>query len=86
VEALKVEPSPVGVMRRWHKPSQWTDIQNLLTGYAGCYEYDTSTVKKIILDTTAAPTQSLVEATLQFLTSLKSTTNMVTYYPSREEN
>ncbi|KAL9664286.1 hypothetical protein QQ045_019685 [Rhodiola kirilowii] len=38
----------------WHKPAKWAEIERLLDGYKGCYEYDVgSKVVKVVVDTTA---------------------------------
>ncbi|CAN5970812.1 unnamed protein product, partial [Sphagnum jensenii] len=38
--------------KKMHKPSHWADIEKLLAGYAGCWEYDTGTTSKLVVDTT----------------------------------
>lgn len=37
----------------WHKPSTWRDMERLLEGYGGCWDYDVGHVPKMVLDTTA---------------------------------
>lgn len=37
----------------WHKPSTWREMEWLLEGYGGCWDYDVGDVPKIVLDTTA---------------------------------
>ncbi|XP_024371736.1 uncharacterized protein [Physcomitrium patens] len=67
--------------KRWHKPARWSDIEKILEKYAGCFKYDTGSTKKIMVDTTAVPSQEAVDAVLRWLEALDSTTELVTYYP-----
>jgi hypothetical protein len=55
------------MQKKMHKPSHWADIEKLLAGYAGCWEYDTGTTSKIIVDTTALSREATVEAVLHWL-------------------
>ncbi|KAH6779320.1 hypothetical protein C2S52_010557 [Perilla frutescens var. hirtella] len=54
----------------WHKPSTWREMEGLLEGYGGCWDYDVGQVPKLVLDTTA-PVQlaELVSTVLEFLNS-----------------
>ncbi|KAK6136436.1 hypothetical protein DH2020_029821 [Rehmannia glutinosa] len=36
-----------------HKPSTWAEMERLLEGYDGCWDYDVGEVPKLVLDTTA---------------------------------
>jgi len=67
--------------KRWHKPAQWSDIEKILEKYAGCFEYNTGSTKKIMVDTTAVPTQEAADAVLRWLADLDKTTELVTYFP-----
>ncbi len=55
------------MQKKMHKPSQWADIEKLLAGYAGCWEYDTGTTSKLVIDTTALSREAAVEAVLHWL-------------------
>ncbi|KAL8488553.1 hypothetical protein ACS0TY_024728 [Phlomoides rotata] len=37
----------------WHKPSAWAEMERLLEGYGGCWDYDVGEVPKLVVDTTA---------------------------------
>lgn len=54
----------------WHKPSTWREMERLLEGYGGCWEYEMGEVPKLVLDTTA-PLQiaDLVSRVVDFLNS-----------------
>jgi predicted kinase len=67
--------------KRWHKPAQWSDIEKILEKYAGCFEYNTGSTKKMMVDTTACPTQDAAAAVLRWLANLEKTTQLVTYFP-----
>ncbi|KAL5697427.1 hypothetical protein ACHQM5_030743 [Ranunculus cassubicifolius] len=54
----------------WHKPATWQDLNRLIEGYRGCYDYDIGNVPKLVVDTTAkASVQELVSAVLTFIVS-----------------
>lgn len=55
------------MQKKMHKPSHWADIEKLLAGYAGCWEYDTGTTSKLVVDTTALSREAAVEAVLHWL-------------------
>ena len=67
--------------KRWHKPAQWSDIEKILEKYVGCFEYNTGSTKKMMIDTTACPTQDAADAVLRWLANLEKTTELVTYFP-----
>jgi predicted kinase len=67
--------------KRWHKPAQWSDIEKILEKYEGCFEYPTGDTKKIMVDTTAVPTEAASAAVLQWLARLDRVTDLVTYFP-----
>ncbi|KAJ7556452.1 hypothetical protein O6H91_05G084800 [Diphasiastrum complanatum] len=54
----------------WHKPSKWEDLQKIIVEYQGCFNYDTGSVKKLIVDTTAMSTEATVVSVLEWLASL----------------
>lgn len=39
--------------KEWHKPSTWREMERLLEGYGGCWDYDVGHVPRLVLDTTA---------------------------------
>lgn len=52
----------------WHKPNTWQDIERLLDGYAGCWDYDVGEVPKLVLDTTAKlGVEEMVSSVLEFV-------------------
>ncbi|KAI3471459.1 hypothetical protein Pfo_031221 [Paulownia fortunei] len=54
----------------WHKPSTWGEMERLLEGYGGCWDYDVSEVPKLVLDTTArVEVAELVSKVIEFVYS-----------------
>ncbi|KAK6915198.1 hypothetical protein RJ641_020315 [Dillenia turbinata] len=54
----------------WHKPSTWRDMERLLDGYDGCYEYDFGEVVRLVVDTTSnASFEELLSGVLEFIVS-----------------
>ncbi|OIS99992.1 hypothetical protein A4A49_21453 [Nicotiana attenuata] len=52
----------------WHKPSTWQEMEKLLEGYEGCWDYDIGNVPRLIVDTTAAKgIEEIVSSVLEFL-------------------
>ncbi|KAF9589784.1 hypothetical protein IFM89_028719 [Coptis chinensis] len=52
----------------WHKPATWQDLEKLVEGYNGCYDYDVGDVPKLVIDTTAeVDVQELVSTVLRFI-------------------
>lgn len=79
---VECKPQDVGEWRRrlelrgaadgssWHKPNTWQEMENLLDGYAGCWDYDAGEVPKLVLDTTAdLGIEELVSSALEFVKS-----------------
>ncbi|KZV27407.1 hypothetical protein F511_02516 [Dorcoceras hygrometricum] len=55
---------------KWHKPATWVEMERLLEGYGGCWDYDVGEVGKLVVDTTTSVEVSeLVSMVLQFLNS-----------------
>lgn len=54
-------------MFAWHKPASWADLERLLDGYAGCWDYDTGGVRKLVLDTAAVAPAEALHRTLRWL-------------------
>ncbi|KAF3789153.1 hypothetical protein EJ110_NYTH07259 [Nymphaea thermarum] len=36
-----------------HKPATWEELQGLVDGYEGCWDYNTNPIPKLVVDTTA---------------------------------
>lgn len=54
----------------WHKPNTWQEMEKLLDGYAGCWDYDVGEVPKLVLDTTGdLGVEELVSSVLEFVKS-----------------
>lgn len=56
----------------WHKPRNWEEMEKLLDGYGGCWDYDFGDdVPKLVVDTTANDIgiHEIVSSVLQFLES-----------------
>ncbi|KAL7137885.1 hypothetical protein ABFS83_10G124600 [Erythranthe nasuta] len=54
----------------WHKPSTWREMEGLLEGYGGCWDYDAGDVAKLVLDTTASvDVAELVSKVIGFVNS-----------------
>ncbi|GAA0144183.1 hypothetical protein LIER_04697 [Lithospermum erythrorhizon] len=54
----------------WHKPRTWHEMEKLLEGYQGCWEYDVGDVPKVVVDTTTSGTvEDLVSIVLEFVES-----------------
>ncbi|KAL0403993.1 UNVERIFIED_CONTAM: hypothetical protein Sradi_2040100 [Sesamum radiatum] len=54
----------------WHKPSTWQEMEVLLEGYGGCWDYDVGEVPKFVIDTTAAvEVAELVAKVIEFFNS-----------------
>ncbi|KAF6172305.1 hypothetical protein GIB67_024927 [Kingdonia uniflora] len=52
----------------WHKPATWKELENLLEGYNGCFNYDVGDVPKLVIDTTSTiNVEGLVSDALQFI-------------------
>ncbi|KAL1534078.1 hypothetical protein AAHA92_31478 [Salvia divinorum] len=54
----------------WHKPSTWGEMEQLLEGYGGCWDYDMADVPNLVFDTTA-PLQiaDLASRVIEFVNS-----------------
>ncbi|XP_073047675.1 uncharacterized protein [Primulina eburnea] len=60
----------VAEAEKWHKPATWGELERLLEGYGGCWDYDVGEVGKLVLDTTASVDVSeMVSIVIQFLSS-----------------
>ncbi|KAK4415048.1 hypothetical protein Salat_2611900 [Sesamum alatum] len=54
----------------WHKPSTWGEMEVLLEGYGGCWDYDAGEVPKLVVDTTApVEVGELVAKVIEFVNS-----------------
>lgn len=66
----RVEARGAGGGPGWHKPATWEEMERLLEGYGGCWDYDTGEVPKLVLDTTAlVEVEELVHKVIEFLDS-----------------
>ncbi|MCO5564635.1 hypothetical protein L7F22_018301 [Adiantum nelumboides] len=70
----------------WHKPRCWEDLQALIYGYEGCYDYEVPMPARKLVVNTTSPSHSLdtlVAAVLQWLHSSPDKGNMpsVSYIP-----
>ena len=56
---------------RGHKPATWEELERLVEGYGGCWDYDVGDVKRIVVDTTAAEDdqQRIVDTVVDFVKS-----------------
>lgn len=53
---------------RWHKPTTWAEMERLLDGYGGCWDYDVGEVPKLVVDTTApVKVEKLVAKIFEFI-------------------
>ncbi|KAL0340436.1 UNVERIFIED_CONTAM: hypothetical protein Sradi_4560400 [Sesamum radiatum] len=54
----------------WHKPSTWQEMEVLLEGYGGCWDYDVGEVPKLVIDTIApVEVAELVAKVIEFVNS-----------------
>ncbi|KAM3221574.1 hypothetical protein P3L10_020844 [Capsicum annuum] len=54
----------------WHKPSTWQEMEKLLEGYGGCWDYDMGEVPRIVVDTTCANgIEEVVSTVLEFVSN-----------------
>lgn len=62
--------------KEWHKPSTWREMERLLEGYGGCWDYDVGHVPRLVLDTTApVELAELARRVVEFVNSDKLCTN-----------
>lgn len=66
----------------WHKPGHWEDLQALIEGYEGCWDYDTSPfARRLVVDGTAFSLDALLSAVLEWLEGVTDETPSVSYIP-----
>lgn len=54
----------------WHKPSTWEEMEKLLEGYEGCWDYDIGEVPRLVVDTTSANgVEKVVSNVLEFVSN-----------------
>ncbi|KAL3363612.1 hypothetical protein AABB24_012729 [Solanum stoloniferum] len=55
----------------WHKPSTWQEMEKLLEGYEGCWDYDVGVeVPRLVVDTTCAiGVEQVVSNVLEFVSN-----------------
>ncbi|KAK4355824.1 hypothetical protein RND71_024795 [Anisodus tanguticus] len=54
----------------WHKPSTWQEMEKLLEGYEGCWDYDIGNVPRFVVDTTCANVvEEVVTSVLEFVSN-----------------
>ncbi|MCD7456771.1 hypothetical protein HAX54_033043 [Datura stramonium] len=54
----------------WHKPSTWQEMEKLLEGYEGCWDYDIGEVPRLVVDTTCANgVEEVVSSVLEFVSN-----------------
>ncbi|XVF60716.1 hypothetical protein PTKIN_Ptkin08bG0070600 [Pterospermum kingtungense] len=60
-----------GREKSWHKPSTWGELQKLVKGYSGCFDYDVGDVPKMMVDTTTpnVRVEELVSSVVDFIAS-----------------
>lgn len=68
-------------LKGWHKPRCWEDLQSLILNYEGCWEYDTASAKKLIVDTTSLCQESVGYAVLHWIRCVTDETPAVTHLP-----
>lgn len=63
--------SEVGHGSSWHKPSTWQEMEKLLEGYEGCWDYDVGEeVPRLVVDTTCANgVEEVVSNVLEFVSN-----------------
>lgn len=56
-----------------HKPATWKDMERLIEGYDGCYDYEMGDVPKLVVDTTTSGrVDEVLSSVLHFLESFLS--------------
>lgn len=65
----------------WHKPACWEDLQALIAGYQGCWEYDTAAAKKLIVNTTSLSCDAVESSVLDWIGCVTDDTPAVSYLP-----
>lgn len=53
-----------------HKPATWEEMERIMEGYNGCWDYEIEDAKKIVVDTTTGDEQEkLVDMVIDFIKS-----------------
>eukprot|EP00249_Psilotum_nudum_P010039 c22298_g1_i1 orf=122-796(+) len=63
----------------WHKPSCWEDLEKLVDGYNGCWEYDMPLAKKLVIDTTSSIQEAVEFGVVQWIKNVEDCTPALSY-------